>query len=119
MKYYLTLRDDGTILRFSTTKFGESDVEAEIEGVPDILLGADKYVGGEIVKDEKTRESLSGKAAAYDRMIALKGMLADTDYKTMKYIEGKLTEEEYEAAKAERQLWRDEINEIQQEYGFE
>lgn len=119
MKYYLTLKGDGTILRFSTARFGESDVEAEIEGVPDILLGADKFAGGEIVKDEKTRKSLSGKAAAYDRMIALKGMLAATDYKTMKYIEGKLTEEEYEAAKAERQLWRDEINEIQQEYGFE
>lgn len=119
MKYYLMLRDDGTILRFSTTRFGESDVEAEIEGTPDILLGVDKYASGEIVKDEETRKSLSGKAAAYDKMIALKRMLAATDYKTMKYIEGKLTEEEYEAAKAERQLWRDEINEIQQEYGFE
>ena len=119
MKYYLTLKSDGTILRFSTTKFGESDVEAEIEGTPDILLGADKYAGGEIVKDEKARGSLSDKATAYDRMIALKRMLASTDYKTMKYIEGKLTEEEYEAAKAERQLWRDEINEIQQKYKFE
>ena len=43
----------------------------------------------------------------------LKQKLKDTDYKAIKYAEGQLTEEEYASTKAERQSWRDRINELE------
>lgn len=43
----------------------------------------------------------------------LKQKLKDTDYKAIKYAEGQLTEEEYASTKAERQGWRDRINELE------
>ena len=48
-----------------------------------------------------------------NRISLLKTSLASTDYKTIKYIEGKLTEEEFEANNAKRQAWRDEINRLE------
>ena len=42
-----------------------------------------------------------------------KRMLAETDYLAIKYAEGLLTSSEYSTVKAERQLWRSEINAIE------
>lgn len=43
----------------------------------------------------------------------LKGLLNDTDYKAIKYAEGLISEEEYAPIKAQRQEWRDRINELE------
>lgn len=43
----------------------------------------------------------------------LKAKLYATDYKAIKYAEGALTAEEYAPTKAERQSWRDRINELE------
>ena len=43
----------------------------------------------------------------------LKQKLKDTDYKAIKYAEEQLSEEEYASTKAERQGWRDRINELE------
>ena len=43
---------------------------------------------------------------------ALKARLAKTDYQAIKYAEGWLTDEEYAPIKAQRQVWRDEINRL-------
>lgn len=45
----------------------------------------------------------------------LKRMLAETDYKTLKYVEGELSEEEFLEEKQERALWRAEINRLEAE----
>lgn len=46
------------------------------------------------------------------RIAELKSLLASTDYQAIKYAEGVLSEEEYLSIKEQRQLWRDEINEL-------
>lgn len=46
-------------------------------------------------------------------IVELKRKLSDTDYKAIKYVEGFLTEEEYKETKAQRQMWRDRINELE------
>lgn len=46
-------------------------------------------------------------------IVELKQKLYDTDYKAIKYAEGFLTEEEYKETKAQRQMWRDRINELE------
>ena len=46
-------------------------------------------------------------------IVELKQKLYDTDYKAIKYAEGFLTEEEYKETKAQRQMWRDRVNELE------
>lgn len=53
------------------------------------------------------RNEIENKIAQY------KKLLSDSDYKTLKYMEGYLTEEEYAETKAQRQEWRDKINELE------
>lgn len=49
------------------------------------------------------------------RISELKQLLADTDYRAIKYAEGYYTEEEYAPYKALRQSYRDEINKLEEE----
>ena len=43
----------------------------------------------------------------------LKKQLSDTDYKAIKYAEGQISEDEYASVRAERQGYRDRINELE------
>lgn len=49
------------------------------------------------------------------RIALLKAKLSATDYKAIKYAEGHIGEEEYSSVKAERQKWREEINDLEKE----
>ena len=44
---------------------------------------------------------------------ALTQLLAQSDYLALKHADGALTDDEYATARAERQTWRDRINELQ------
>jgi hypothetical protein len=67
-------------------------------------------------QEEKDAEAEAARIAAIDAEIAeLKAELAGTDYKAIKYAEGWITAEEYEETKAQRQAWRDRINELEAE----
>lgn len=72
-----------------------------------------RVVNGELVNERY--EETPVKEIRNDRIKELKRLLADSDYKATKYAEGWLTEEEYAPIKAQRQAWRDEINELEQE----
>lgn len=48
-----------------------------------------------------------------ERVAELKANLSATDYQAIKYAEGWISEAEYAPIKAERQLWRDEINRLE------
>ena len=41
---------------------------------------------------------------------ALKNELANSDYKTLKFLEGEMSAEEYAPVKEQRKLWRKQIN---------
>ena len=77
------------------------------------------WINEELVPREKPQSEIdeeeeAKRIAAIDAEIAeLKGMLAETDYKAIKYAEGWITSAEYEETKAQRQAWRDRINELE------
>ena len=48
-----------------------------------------------------------------ERISELKRLLAESDYKAIKYAEGEITEEEYAPIKEQRRAWRVEINELE------
>lgn len=52
------------------------------------------------------------KCAAFE-IADLKQQLRDTDYQAIKYAEGFISEEEYAPIKAQRQAWRERINELE------
>ena len=68
--------------------------------------------GWERVAQEPTEEEVAEmeRVAEIER---LKEQLAATDYKAIKHAEGWLTDEEYAPTKAQRQQWRERINELE------
>lgn len=49
------------------------------------------------------------------QIAALKRQLAATDYQALKYAEGWISAGDYAEIKAQRQAWRDQINELESE----
>lgn len=47
-------------------------------------------------------------------IVALKSLLADTDYKALKHADGAMSDEEYEPIRAQRKEWRRLINEYEE-----
>lgn len=68
--------------------------------------------GWERVTQEPTEEEVAEmeRVAEIER---LKEQLAATDYKAIKHAEGWLTDNEYATTKAQRQQWRERINELE------
>ena len=67
------------------------------------------------VVDGKLVVEKYGEIPAYIEIDELKTKLRDTDYQATKYAEGWFTEEEYAPIKAQRQAWRDRINELEKQ----
>ena len=69
----------------------------------------------EMTKEEiRQMEEINTKEQAEREIKELKQKLLDTDYKAIKYAEGHISEEEYAPIKAERQEWRNRINELEE-----
>lgn len=66
----------------------------------------------EQVPHEPTEEEVA-EQERLNRITELKQLLAESDYKAIKYAEGWLSAEEYADTKAQRQAWRNEINELE------
>jgi hypothetical protein len=64
------------------------------------------------VPSEPTEEEVA-EMQRQARIAELKQLLAESDYKAIKYAEGWLTADEYADTKAQRQAWRNEINELE------
>ena len=64
------------------------------------------------VPHEPTEEEVA-EMQRLNRIAELKQLLAESDYKAIKYAEGWLTADEYADTKAQRQAWRNEINELE------
>lgn len=58
------------------------------------------------------KEAIEAKTKLENELKVYEKNLSDTDYKAIKYAEGWITEEEYSTIKAERQSYRDKVNEI-------
>ena len=69
----------------------------------------------EIILDEEKLKAKTDEKAKAEQIAELKKELADTDYEAIKYSEGWFTEEEYAPIKAQRQAWRDRINELEKQ----
>ena len=67
-----------------------------------------------VVTQPPTEEQLA-EMQRQARIAELKQLLAESDYKAIKFAEGWITPEDYADTKAQRQAWRVEINELESE----
>lgn len=81
----------------------------DVEGVE----GKEAY--DEVIK-ERVFVEYTQKEKDFIRINECKKLLSESDYKAIKFAEGALTLEEYAPIKAQRQAWRDEINQLERKY---
>lgn len=81
-------------------------IEVDDETLEKIMRGQFKVKDGELIDISKEIEN-------HNKITELKKKLADTDYQAIKYAEGQISEQDYASIKAQRQAWRDEINELE------
>lgn len=70
-----------------------------------------RYNNG-IYEDYEDNEVFS-ELSPQDEIFVLKSKLVETDYQAIKHSEGWISDEDYEPIKAQRQAWRDRINELE------
>ena len=77
------------------------------------------WVNEELVDREKPQSEIDAEAEAARiaeinaEIAELKENLKETDYQAIKHSEGWISDEEYAEIKAQRQAWRDRINELE------
>lgn len=76
--------------------------------------GTGETITRELTEEEIARNEQSEKQS---RLNELKLFLAETDYKAIKYAEGKYTEEEYAPISEQREAWREEIRALEKQLG--
>lgn len=74
-----------------------------------------KYLKG--TEPIKPQEEID-KENAFLRVQELKTFLANEDFKTIKFIQGKLSQEEFALVVEQCDKWRQEINELEAKYGI-
>ena len=116
MKYLFKTDKNNVIIGYQTCDWLDEAIECD--DIKQVVLGKTKLIikNGKAVLDNSgdyTDECKKLKVIA--KIEKLKKHLADTDYMCLKHMDGALTDEEYAETKAQRQAWRDEINELESE----
>lgn len=128
MTIYLCKQDSG----FSYSNYVPKSEDDELLKSDDFLIVDEKifenlkqkrlmWNNGELVDNPdynayiQAQEEKNIKRQKKDRIAKLKSLLAETDYRAIKYAEGLYTEEEYAPYKVLRQSYRDEINQLEEE----
>lgn len=106
--YALNLSEDNRILSATFEEYATDDMP-KVETLPDGDISDYKYVDGVYVYDPLPKADDNS-----TRIAELKQMLADTDYIVIKIAEGVATWDEYPGIKEQRQVWREEINKLEQ-----
>lgn len=97
---------------------GDMDGAVEFTGeIPDNFsaenCGCFYKEGNSLIFDNEKHNKVEKNLNNLERIVELKSLLTESDYKAIKYAEGYITEEEYSEVKLLRQSWRDEINELE------
>lgn len=115
MKINIVTKEDGTIESWTSYPFDENKPYINIKDPYSIHLGIDKIADGKLVRDSKTYKKTRELQEKHCKIDEFKKKLSETDYKLFKYLEGELSEEEYQEVKSLRQEWRNQINTLEEE----
>lgn len=79
------------------------------------VISTDKITYIPIIEEEFNYEEISSIEKIWNEINYLKNQLFQTDYQAIKFAEGLLTIEEYEPIKQQRQNWRNQINQLEEQ----
>lgn len=110
------VKEEGHFVIIARYPNGGKDVEYVIDtpAVQEVAEHVEKETV--VVYVPYTEEELR-RRTAQRQIDDLKRNLSETDYKAIKYAEGIITEGEYAPTKAQRQKWRNEINDLENQIG--
>ena len=74
-----------------------------------------KFENGKLIRDEEGYQANLIRESKFIEIQTLKAKLSSSDYKLFKFLEGEISEEEYQTIKKERREWRERINELEEE----
>ena len=115
MKINILADENSIIISWTSYPIDENKPILEIQDPETIHLGFDKFIEGKLVRDSKNYKKALLLHEKSCRIDTLKKKLSESDYKLFKYLEGELSEDEYQKVKADRQSWRTEINQLEEE----
>ena len=116
MTVYAILDDQQRVTMWSTSQFADAKAY-EIDDYDHFYNASFCYY----LKDEKLiyDDSAKVKAEKQEKILMqiseLKQLLTQSDYKALKYAEGWLSAEDFKETLDQRQLWRNQINELESE----
>ena len=110
MKYALYLNNEHRVLGATYEIYAPNGYPL-VNALPKGNCNDYLYIDGEYIHSPLVVDTTIPDAQT--EIATLKKQLSDTDYQAIKYAEGWITEEEYAPIKAERQTWRDRINELE------
>lgn len=126
-KHYIRTDASGFVIKAFSDAFEQTQEDdicvaetGERHYNPDLftLIGAPKYkwVDGQMVETtaEEQQEWITARITPAQKIAELKAKLADTDYAIIKIAEGAATTEDYADLIAQRQAWREEINQLEE-----
>lgn len=111
MKYAIKLSQDNRILYATYENYAAEEDMIFTDILPEGNHNDYLYIDGEYIYSPLVIDTTIPDAQA--EIATLKKQLSDTDYQAIKFAEGWLSEEEYAPIKAERQEWRNRINELE------
>ena len=109
-KYALNLSKDFRILSITFEEYANENMIIT-DNIPEGNCNDYLYIDGEYIYSPMVIDTTIPDAQI--EIATLKKQLSDTDYQAIKFAEGWLSEEEYAPIKAERQEWRNRINELE------
>lgn len=110
MTRYIQVNKENIVIAVSKQNVNNEFIKVRTD--EDIHVGYDFYIEGRIIHNEEY-DNMKQKAPLFEQILNLKKELKDLDYKTIKFIEGQLTEEEFESIKERKNLIREEINRLE------
>lgn len=115
INYYLD--SNNVIIGYTIIPFNADLPSIEVESETDIHVGFSQIINGEFIANDEAAQIAMEEKAAKDAILSeissLKNQLSKTDYQAIKFAEGQLTAEEFASMRAQRQEWRDQINELE------
>ena len=123
MIIYISLQNDNTVTRLSIDRLEDSDIEVDLTEEEFNNFSSNfnglKYFNNKIFIDEEIRNDNLIIDSKKIKMLELKNLLNSTDYKVIKCYEASMRElplpYNLEELSAQRDAWRAEINQLEEE----
>ena len=116
MTIYAILDDNNRVVMWGNSQFADAQAY-EIDDYDQFYNASFCYYlkDDKLIYDDTAKEKAEKQEKILMQINELKQLLTQSDYKALKYAEGWLSTDEFKETLDQRQLWRNQINELESE----